>query len=310
MQNFSSLNHLVIIGGGAAMLAALLWSIAAVIFQKLGEDIPPAELNLLKGLLAVSAMIVTSLILRESYPSISTSTLVLLAVSGIVGIGVGDTAFFHSLNYLGTRLALLMGVLAPPMAGLISWIFLGEVLKPVSWLGILITMVGVGWVILQENRGEGKIQHLGRGILVALLASLSQSIGAMLSRYALVSSDISALQTAIVRLLAGIISLVIVILFIQKTRFEWLSGKERGKPSVGVLIRNVALVGLIGTYSAIWLQQISLEYAPVGIAQTLLSTSPIFILPIVALRGEKVSWKAVLGALVSMTGVVILFSAG
>jgi drug/metabolite transporter (DMT)-like permease len=292
------------------MLAALLWSIAAVIFQKLGEDIPPAELNLLKGLLAVSAMIVTSLILRESYPSISTSTLVLLAVSGIVGIGVGDTAFFHSLNYLGTRLALLMGVLAPPMAGLISWIFLGEVLKPVSWLGILITMVGVGWVILQENRGEGKIQHLGRGILVALLASLSQSIGAMLSRYALVSSDISALQTAIVRLLAGIISLVIVILFIQKTRFEWLSGKERGKPSVGVLIRNVALVGLIGTYSAIWLQQISLEYAPVGIAQTLLSTSPIFILPIVALRGEKVSWKAVLGALVSMTGVVILFSAG
>jgi drug/metabolite transporter (DMT)-like permease len=236
--------------------------------------------------------------------------LVLLAVSGIVGIGVGDTAFFHSLNYLGTRLALLMGVLAPPMAGLISWIFLGEVLKPVSWLGILITMVGVGWVILQENRGEGKIQHLGRGILVALLASLSQSIGAMLSRYALVSSDISALQTAIVRLLAGIISLVIVILFIQKTRFEWLSGKERGKPSVGVLIRNVALVGLIGTYSAIWLQQISLEYAPVGIAQTLLSTSPIFILPIVALRGEKVSWKAVLGALVSMTGVVILFSAG
>jgi drug/metabolite transporter (DMT)-like permease len=125
-----------------------------------------------------------------------------------------------------------------------------------------------------------------------------------------VSSDISALQTAIVRLLAGIISLVIVILFIQKTRFEWLSGKERGKPSVGVLIRNVALVGLIGTYSAIWLQQISLEYAPVGIAQTLLSTSPIFILPIVALRGEKVSWKAVLGALVSMTGVVILFSAG
>jgi drug/metabolite transporter (DMT)-like permease len=71
----------------------------------------------------------------------------------------------------------------------------------------------------------------------------------------------------------------------------------------------VALVGLIGTYSAIWLQQVSLEYAPVGIAQTLLSTSPIFILPIVALRGEKVTWKAVAGAVVSLAGVVILFTA-
>lgn len=291
------------------MLAALLWSIAAVIFRKLGEDIPPAELNLLKGSIAVIAMILTSLLLKEAIPTISGTTLALLAVSGIVGIGVGDTAFFYSLNYLGTRLALLMGVMAPPMAGLISWLFLGENLGPVSWLGILITLAGVAWVIFQENRAGEPIRHLIRGVLVALLATLSQAVGAVLSRYALISSDITALQTAIVRLLAGIVALLIVILFIQKTRFEWMTGKAARKTSARILVRNVALVGLIGTYSAIWLQQVSLEYAPVGIAQTLLSTSPIFILPIVALRGEKVTWKAVAGAVVSLAGVVILFTA-
>ncbi len=72
----------------------------------------------------------------------------------------------------------------------------------------------------------------------------------------------------------------------------------------------IAVVGLIGTYTAIWLQQVALEYAPVGITQTLLSTSPLFILPIAFLRKEKVTWVAAIGAVISILGVVILFTAG
>jgi drug/metabolite transporter (DMT)-like permease len=70
----------------------------------------------------------------------------------------------------------------------------------------------------------------------------------------------------------------------------------------------IALVGLLGTYSAIWLQSISIQYAPVAIAQTLLSTSPLFILPIIALRGEKLSFRAVGGVVVSLVGIILLFN--
>lgn len=81
-------------------------------------------------------------------------------------------------------------------------------------------------------------------------------------------------------------------------------------PLQGKLLGSIVLVGLIGTYSAIWLQQVALQYAPVGIAQTLLSTSPIFILPIAWFRKEPVTWKSVLGAFISLLGVVMLFFAG
>lgn len=64
----------------------------------------------------------------------------------------------------------------------------------------------------------------------------------------------------------------------------------------------VAVVGLLGTYTAVWLQQVSIQFAPVAIAQTLLSTSPLFILPIIALRGEKLSFRAVGGVVVSLVG--------
>jgi len=67
----------------------------------------------------------------------------------------------------------------------------------------------------------------------------------------------------------------------------------------------LAAATLVGTYLAIWLQQISVSLAPAGIVQTLLSASPIFILPIAALAGEKLSLRAVLGVLVALVGVEI-----
>lgn len=303
-------SSLVIFGGAAALFAAFLWSAAAVIFRKLGENIPPAELNLVKGSLAVTMMIVTTLLLGEKAPNSNTYTLILLALSGIIGIGLGDTAYFESLNKLGARLALLMGVLSPPITGLISWIFLGEKLAVISWVGITITLAGVSWVIMQEQSEHPVKRQLWMGLFFALVASLSQSVGAVFSRYALISSDISALQTAIIRLLAGIASLLVIIAFQKGVHFSWLRRPAEGAPTPQKLIGMIALVGLIGTYLAIWLQQISLQLAPAGIAQTFLSTSPIFILPIAAIRGEKITWKAVVGVIISLAGVVLLFSAG
>ena len=57
----------------------------------------------------------------------------------------------------------------------------------------------------------------------------------------------------------------------------------------------------------IWLQQISLRYAAAGVAQTLFATSPLFVIPIVACTGERVSVRALLGALLAILGVGLLF---
>ncbi len=54
---------------------------------------------------------------------------------------------------------------------------------------------------------------------------------------------------------------------------------------------------------------IAVGLAPAGIAQTLLSTSPVFVLPMAALNGEKLSWRAVLGAVIALAGVWVLIQA-
>jgi drug/metabolite transporter (DMT)-like permease len=70
---------------------------------------------------------------------------------------------------------------------------------------------------------------------------------------------------------------------------------------------TVLFTVFIGTFIALWLQQISLKYTAAGVAQTLFATSPLFVLPVVAVMGEKVSLRAVLGALLAIAGVGMLF---
>ncbi|MCK7522700.1 MAG: DMT family transporter [Ignavibacteriales bacterium] len=62
-----------------------------------------------------------------------------------------------------------------------------------------------------------------------------------------------------------------------------------------------------GTFLGIFLQQLSLQRIPAGITQTLIATSPIFVLPISALLGEKIGIRAVLGALLAIIGVALIF---
>jgi len=61
-----------------------------------------------------------------------------------------------------------------------------------------------------------------------------------------------------------------------------------------------------GTYLGVWLQQISLRFTNAGIAQTLLATSPLFVLPLAAWRGKAVSLRAIAGVRVALGGIGLL----
>jgi drug/metabolite transporter (DMT)-like permease len=57
------------------------------------------------------------------------------------------------------------------------------------------------------------------------------------------------------------------------------------------------------------LSMVALTYTQAGIAQTLMSLMPVFIIPVIwIVYKEKTSWRGILGALVAIIGVAILFS--
>jgi len=288
------------IGELAALSAAMLWAISSVVYSRLGLSISPLQLNLYKGIIAIALIVVTLTFQDTSLADLSLSTFALLGFSGAIGIGLGDTAYFLALNSLGARRTLLLETSSPPMGALLALILIGEQLTSSSWCGILLTILGITWVIGERNPIDN-VRASRQGITWGILAAIAQALGSVISRFALVQSDVSPLASSLIRLIGGTV-IVICLISLPANKQSQI---QRQLPwrSLGI----IAIAAFGSTYLGIWLQQTSLKFAPTGIAQTFLATSPLFVLPIVALQGEKISWRAIFGVMISLTGIGLMF---
>jgi len=286
----------------AALAAAWLWAVATVMFGRLGKLLPPLVLNLAKGAIAVLLLLATLLWLQRPPSGLAGWPLVVLIASGMIGIGLGDTAYFAAINHLGARRALLLETLAPPLAALLAWIFLGEVLSPSAWVGIALTLLGIVWVISERMPQPAGVapQPSYRGLLYGGLAALGQASGAVMSRAMLAGTVVEPLWSSLLRLGGGLV-IIVGILGWQGRVVEQVS-PLRSPRVLGI----VALTAFLGTYLAIYLQQTALKYAEAGVAQALTSTSPLFVLPLAAVLGDPISFRAIGGVVVALVGVGIL----
>ncbi|MBF2036739.1 MAG: DMT family transporter [Leptolyngbyaceae cyanobacterium T60_A2020_046] len=277
---------------------------STVMFGRLGKHLSPLVLNAVKGLIAIALITATLLVQGKLEFTLPLPVVGWLLLSGAIGIGLGDTAYFAALNHLGARRVLLLESLAPPMAALLAWGFLSERLSSLAWIGISLTVLGVAWVIAERVPGRGGIVQPGRGIVLGLLAALGQATGAVISRGVLANSDIDPLLSGLLRIGAGLAVLGVLLVRQGQGRQPW------------VPLRSLQILGLVsvaaffGTYLAIWLQQIAFKFAPAGIAQALTATSPLFVLPIAIALGDRVSGRAVLGVCAALGGVWVLIAYG
>jgi drug/metabolite transporter (DMT)-like permease len=287
----------------AALAAALLWAISSVIFVGLGKRMSPLLLNFTKGAIAIILTLLTLWLSRDLNPVSPSLSLGLLVLSGAIGIGIGDTTFFQTLNHLGARRSLLMESLAPPLTAILAATLLSERLELSAWLGILLTVGGVTWVVMERTPAVNQTHlPLWRGIGFGLISALGQASGSVLSRAALADTDISPLWSSLIRLVAGEL---VMLLWLLSQKQAWSGFQALRSPRFALTLTGVAFAG---TYLAIWLKQTALKYTAAGIAQSLTATSPLFVLPIAMILGERVSLRSSLGVVVAIAGVWLLFA--
>lgn len=288
-------------GAIAALGAAFLWALSTVVFGRVGKALHPLMLNLVKGIIAIALILLTLLIQANLQPELPGNAVFWLVLSGAIGIGLGDTAYFTALNQLGARRVLLMESLAPPMTALLALLFLGEKLSAIAWTGILVTLLGVAWVISERVPArEGVPLHPWRGVGWGLLAALGQASGAVMSRGALADTVVDPLWSGLLRIVAGVAVLIGLVSMKGQVRTQLQPLRSRQ------LLPWIAVAAFLGTYLAIWLQQIAFKYTEAGIAQALQATSPLFVLPIAAVMGDRVTGRAVLGVLVAIGGIWLM----
>ncbi|MEM1353864.1 MAG: DMT family transporter [Planctomycetota bacterium] len=292
----------------AALLAAVVWSMSTVLYKKAGRVVPPVELNLVKGVVAGLLLGLLLAVTGDGSAWQAAWPMSLLLVSGVIGLGIGDTAFFAALNRLGARRVLLLELTVPPMTAIGAWLALGEVVDGWGWIGIAITTLGIAWVVAERRAEHDPHRFTTVGLSLAMLATACQAGGAIIARGVFLNTEVSSAGSALVRILGGTLVLL-VILPIARRRHALGEPRHGGIdwPNLNKVALPLGGAILLGTFFGVWLQQTAFKLAPsVGSAQGMIATTPLWVLPLAAMSGEKVTRRSVYGACVALVGVLIL----
>ncbi len=278
-----------------ALLASFLWAFTAIFFTKASRILGVLKINIGRLFLGNIYLFFTLIFLNKGF-SLSYEQFFYLSLSGIIGLALGDWFLFESFLLLGSQLTMLIFTSSPIITILLSYIFLKEKLNLLNFIGVFFILLGI--VLALIKKGEKKFVF--KGVMFAFLGGLMQSIGLVLAKKAL-NTGIDTLLATFYRMLPAFFSLLIILSFIKFKDRE----QERDKKFYGFLF--MFLGSLVGPYLGVWFSQIAIKYASTGISATLLSLSPIFLIPLNCLfEKEKISNLRIIGTFISIFGVYIL----
>lgn len=288
------------LGELAAITAALCWTLNSLAVERLGKGLSSWGLNTLTklgGLILVSLL--AFFISGRLVPAASPRQWLLLMLSGLIGFSIGDGFLFTAFQQIGAKRTLLIFSANPLVAALFSRIFLREALALQHIAGILLAVIGIMIVIQGDVPGQSsRLQW--QGILWAVLATLGQAGGVILSKLAM--ADLEAVPAAQIRLVGGTLGMGIILTLLKKWgHVRPILSQKNGRQTIAVSVVLGTLVGMV-------LSMLSIKLIPVAIASILFSLMPVMILPISAFfLKERVNPREILGALITVGGVSLLF---
>ena len=297
------------IGELAALAASFLFAVTSTFFTLAGRRVGSLVVNRTRLLFAVLFLTLLHLALGISLPiQAGGERWFWMGLSGITGLVLGDAFLFQAFVWIGPRLSMLLMSLAPAIAALLGWIFLGEHLAPFQVLGIAMTIGGVVLVVLEGNgrarlaSKEPQNENYLTGIIFGLAGASGQALGMVLAKPG-VAGGFSPISATLMRMFTASVIL---------WAYTWIGGqagdtvyKLRQQPRAVWLI----LFGAIsGPTIAVSLNMFAIQKTAVGIASTLNSLTPVILLPVgYLLFKERFGRRAVMGTFLAITGVALLF---
>jgi drug/metabolite transporter (DMT)-like permease len=291
---------------------AFSWTATALLSEFGSKRLGNLTLNVLRMAMALVFSLVLFGVVTGNIlpPGASAEAAAWMLLSGLVGYVIGDFCLFQCYIIIGARYGQLFMTLAPLAAALMAWITLGQEMNGMSILAMIVTLAGISISVL--GRGEHHKVSLKlplNGVLFAIAAALCQGIGLVLSKIGMDHYDTTATPAWVIpfsanflRCIAGIIGFGILLYF-----REGLSPlREALHDRKGMAVATATTI--FGPFVGVGFSLMAVQYTEAGIASTLMALTPIIIiLPSYWLFQQKITWKAVVGAFISVIGVSLFF---
>jgi len=307
------------IGPAAAVATSMLWTASTLLFSTAGRRLGPTIVNVVRVWLALVFIGITSRIITGRWiPDAQWGQFAWLAASGVLGVCIGDQALLTSYVLIGPRLAALVTTTAPLMAALFGVAALGEHLSVAAIVGMFMTVGGVAWVVLERNPTQREFRPSQRwlGVALATVSAACQAGGMLMSKKGIGhgwlphEQHLLPVEASLTRMAAAAISVLpLLALRAARAKSQPPAADTIDGPSATTSWTCAVFGAVVGPFLGMTLSLLAADRIPIGIAQTLCSLSPIFILPVLAvLHGERISARAACGAVVSVAGGALLFT--
>lgn len=310
------------IGELISLGVACSWTVTALFAEVGSKRIGSLQLNVVRMLLSLVMLGITLWCFTGvPFPTCASGKAWLwLSLSGFVGYILGDYCLFNSYIIIGSRFGQLFMTLAPPTAAIAGWIILGEKMQLQGVLGMLVTLTGIGISVLNKGGAEGKgkgklsLKLPVKGVLLGIGAGIGQGIGLVLSKVgmnfyeaSIPAGEVEVAQmlpfaSTFIRAVTGAIGFTGVMMLQKKLGTLVTAAKDRKG-------MNAAFwATFTGPFIGVSLSLMAVRYTEAGIASTLMALTPVFILwPAHIVFGQKVTFKEVIGAVISVAGVSLFF---
>ncbi len=233
-------------------------------------------------------------------------------LSGCVGFGLGDLAFYQALPRLGSRLSMvLVHCLAAPFAAVVEWLWLGTTLTGVQIVSSLTILLGVSLALAPGKHLTLSARLLVWGILFGAAAAFGQGFGAVLSRKAYqvagaAGEHIDGLTAAYQRILAGWVVSALSYAIAKQTG-RGLTIFERVAHPWRRAWPWVVINALAGPTLGVGCFQWALATTPTGVVLPIVATTPIVVIPFARwIEGERPSQRSLIGGAIAVAGAVVL----
>ena len=296
----------------AALTAALLWSIAVIIFKTLSTKISPLLITGLKNLIALICFVILFIILDIDFinPKFTNTEYTKIIISGALGMGIGDILFLFALSKIGANRIAILNCFEPSVILLFSMMMLQASAYQLNLnqvFGFIVVIISILIITYEQDKSDIDPKVKRFGLFLQITAILMSSFGIVLIKPILnqyTHSIQDQLWITAFRLFPGVIISWIFILFNQNLKklfyplFNWKT------------IWKIILSSGLGTFLALsfWI----IGYANItkpAIASILGQTSVIFIFILSALvLKEKITSKRFVAITAAILGVVLTIS--
>ncbi len=300
----------------AASISAILFAVSGVCGHRSSRLIGGTEANFWRLVFALLFLGAWAIPFGIGFGGVA---LPIFILSGLAGIGFGDTAYFQALPKLGSRLSLLLiECLSAPMGALIEWLWLGTTLSSRQIVAGITILIGVGVALSPGRHLKLTRRELALGVLFCTLGAFGGALGAVLSRkaYAVVHAageSIDGANAGFQRVAGGLIVAGICLLLVKRRELRIQAhaphelvteaSRRKWRASWPWILGNSLAGQTLGVSSMQW----ALETTPAGLVFAIIAVAPIIVIPMsMAMEGERPTLRSLFGGAVAVGGVILL----